>query len=266
MPMALEERTSAKVLTLPRIEKKAPRAYLVGATDTGKSTLMEVLMAEYRAAYSTSKPRLPVRILICDTKPRFRAQRELDGRSTEASGRYSKWYYGSQPVPDSYACNVWGNPRSELDTVWAYGGRVAIISAESEDQWDAVSSYARSFFEDYGARYPRLLVVDELADFFKYRRLGDIFQRVARNGRERDCGLIAGSQRPRKIPVEVMTEMSRLYMFELQFDEDLEHVMQFGIPRSIRKLLRIPTKHEFYMFDRHLKLEEPSNRYYELNI
>lgn len=207
-----------------------------------------------------------MRTLICDTKPRFRAQKELDGRSTEASGRYSKWFYGSEPVPDSYVCNIGGNPKSELDTVWAYGGRVAIISAESEDEWDSVSAYARSFFEDYGARYPRLLVVDELADFFKYRRLGEIFQRVARNGRERDCGLIAGSQRPRKIPVEVMTEMSRLYMFELQFDEDLDHVLQFGIPRSIRKTLRVPTGHEFYMFDRHLKLEVPSNSYYELDM
>jgi hypothetical protein len=206
-----------------------------------------------------------VRTLICDTKPRFRAERELWGVSTNTSGRYDKWYYGSLPIPGSYALNI-GNGKSELDQVWSFGGTVAIISAESEDEWEGVSNLARDFFEGYGARHPRLLVVDELADFFRFRRLGDIFQRVARNGRERDCGLIAGSQRPRKINLEVMTEMSRLYMFQLQFDEDYDHIMQFGIPRAVRKTLRIPQGHEFYMYDRYDQLKPPSNMYYELNI
>ncbi len=221
-------------------------------------------MAEYQAAYSL--PKLPVRTVICDTKPRFRAEKELWGISTHNSGRYDRWHYGSLPIPGSYALNIGASVQSELDQVWAFGGTVAVISAESEDEWESVSDFARGFFEGYGARHPRLLVVDELADFFRFKRLGDIFQRVARNGRERDCGLIAGSQRPRKVPLEVMTEMSRLYMFELQFDEDYDHIMQFGIPRMVRKTLRIPTGHEFYMFDRKLKLNPPSNAYYELNI
>src|ERR1700745_1417901 len=167
MALALEEKTSASVLVLPRVEKKAPRAYLVGATDTGKSTLMEVLTAEYQSAYS--EPKLPVRVLICDTKPRFRAEKELSGLSTKTTGRYRKWYYGSLPIPSSYALNIGGNVRSELDTVWNFGGPVAIISAESEQEWDHVAECARVFFEEYGAKYPRLLVVDELADFFQFK-------------------------------------------------------------------------------------------------
>lgn len=256
--------TSASVLVLPRLEKKAPRAYLVGATDVGKSTLTEVLTAEYQAAYS--EPKLPVRVLICDTKPRFRAEKELWGVSTITSGRYDKWYYGSLPIPGSYAVNIGANAKSQLDQVWSFGGTVAIISAEGEEEWPSVTDYARAFFEGYGAKHPRLLVVDELADFFQFRKLGDIFQRIARNGRERDCGFIAGSQRPRKVPLEVMTEMTRLYMFELQFDEDFEHVMQFGIPREIRKGLRKPSGYEFYLYDRKLKLTPPSNGYYMLDI
>lgn len=261
---ASEKKTSASVLVLPRSEKRAPRAYLVGATNTGKSTLMEVLVAEYQAAYSEAKK--PVRVLICDTKPRFRAEKELSGISTGNSGRYRKWHYGSLPIPGSYALNIGGNIKSELDSVWAYGGTTAIISAEAEEEWDYVSECARVFYEGYGAEHPRLVVCDELADFFQFRKLGYIFQRISRNGRERDCGLIAGSQRPRKVPIEVMTEMSRLYMFELQFDEDLDHVMSFGIPRQIRKNLAIPEGHQFYMYDRELKLAPPSNGYYELDL
>jgi hypothetical protein len=264
MTVASPEKTSASVLILPRQEKKAPRAYLVGATDTGKSTLMEVLMAEYQAAYS--EPKLPVRVLICDTKPRFRAERELSGISTKNTGRYKKWFYGSLPIPGSYALNIGGNIRSELDTVWSYGGTVAIISAEAEEQWDYVADCAREFFDGYGAKYPRLLVVDELADFFQFRKLGYIFQRISRNGRERDCALIAGSQRPRKVPIEVMTEMSRLYMFELQFDEDFDHIMQFGVPRAVRRTLAQPSGHQFYLYDRKLKLNHPSHSYYELDL
>jgi hypothetical protein len=225
---------------------------------------MEVMMAEYQAAYS--KPKIPVRVLICDTKPRFRAERELSGVSTSTTGRYRKWHYGSLPIPGSYALNIGGSVKSELDSVWAYGGTTAIISAESEEEWDYVADCARVFFEGYGAFFPRLLVVDELADFFQFRKLGYIFQRISRNGRERDCGLIAGSQRPRKVPIEVMTEMSRLYMFELAFDEDYDHIMQFGIPRMLRKTLVQPSGYQFYMYDRKLKLELPSNNYYELDL
>lgn len=218
-------------------------------------------MKEYQSAYSTS--RQPVKTLIIDTKPRFRAELELNGLSTAATRRYAKWGYGSGVIPGSYVLPGRQGIKSELDQVWRLGGNIAIASAESKHEWDYVTNVARTFYEGYGANNgPRLLLVDELADFFERRTLGDIFQRIARNGRERDCGLIAGSQRPRKVPVEIMTEMLRLYMFELQYEEDLKHLYQFGIPKETL----VPSGHIFFMWDRKLKLEWPSNGYHELDL
>lgn len=254
----------ADVLVLPRVEKKAPRAYIVGATDTGKSTLMEVLMTNYQEIYS--EPKLPVRSLIVDTKPRFKAERHLNGLTTYSTGKYSKWGYGSGVVPNSYLIEPGNNIKAQLDQVWRLGGAVAIVQAESKTEWNFVAKTAQVFYEGYGAKYPRLVLVDELADFYEIRALGDIFQRIARNGRERDCALIAGSQRPRKVPVEIMTEMLRLYLFELNYsigsESDLRHIMQFGLPPDVL----IPQQHVFYMYDRKLKLEPPSNMYYELDL
>lgn len=258
------DRAIADVLILPREEKKAPRAYIVGATDTGKSTLMEVLMANYQEAYS--EPKLGVRTLIVDTKPRFKAERHLNGLTTYSTGKYSKWGYGSGVVPDSYLIEPGASIKSQLNQVWRLGGKVAIVQSETKTEWNFVAKAAQVFYEGYGAKYPRLVVVDELADFYEVRALGDIFQRIARNGRERDCALIAGSQRPRKVPVEIMTEMLRLYLFELNYsigsESDLRHIMQFGLPSDVL----IPQGHVFYMYDRKLKLQPPSNMYYELDL
>lgn len=259
---------SSNPLILPRMEKKAPRAYLVGMTDSGKSTLMEVLMKNYMEAYSI--PKLPVLTLIVDSKPRFKAELELNGLLTKTTGRYRRWGYGSEVIPGSYVLPRIQHPKKELDQAWRLGGTIAIVQSESKNEWDELAETARIFFEGYGAKQPRLLIVDELADFYERRLLTDIFQRVARNGRERDFAFIAGSQRPRKVPVETMTEMLRLYLFKLDFDEDLDHIIQFGLPwKQIPKWQRkevIPGGHVFYMWDRKLEYDEPSNKYYELDL
>lgn len=252
-------------LLLPRIEKKAPRAYLVGMTDSGKSTLMQVLMENYQKAYSTKT--LPVRTLIVDTKPRFKAEYELNGLKTSETGRYRRWdIEGSGVIPGSYVLPRRASIKGELDQVWALGGVTAIVQSEEKTQWPELIEYVKAFYEKYGARYPRLIVVDELADFFERRVLTDIFQRVARNGRERDCCLIAGSQRPRKVPVETMTEMLRLYLFELDFIDDMKHIVEFGIPKWLTLEDMKPTGHSFFMWDRKLKHKEPSGMFYELAI
>lgn len=255
MQQDLAVQNRANVLVPPR----ASRSFLVGTTGTGKSTLIEVLMKSYQVVYGQDNP---VRTLIVDTKPRFRAQYELNGFSTKLSKRYAKWGYGSGVIEGSFVLSGAGNIKSELDQVWRLGGHTAIVHTERESEWGYASDVATEFYESYGANTPRLLLVDELADFFRYRATGDIFQRVARNGRERDVALLTGSQRPRKVPVETLTEMRRLYMFKLDFIEDIKHVWAFGIPRGTKR----PTGHVFYMYDKDLEMENPSNAYYELSL
>lgn len=257
MKQDMAEKVDANVLTIPQ----ASRAYLVGQTGTGKSTLMEVLMKEYQKAY---KPHVGkgVRTLVVDTKPRFRGQYELNGFGTRLSKRYAKWGHGSGVLEDSIVLPAQGSIRSELDQIFRLGYHTAVAQVERESDWSWVSDVVTTFYEGYSSSIPRIVVVDELADFFKYRSMGDIFQRLARNGRERNVALIAGSQRPRKVPVEIMSEMTRLYMFRLDFFEDIKHVWEFGIPRGTLK----PEGHSFYMYDRQLQLEPPSNQYYKLSI
>lgn len=187
---------------------------------------------------------------------------EISGLSTRTSRRYSKWGYGSGEIENSFVLPRMRSIKSELDQIWRLGGTVAIAQEERESEWGYLSDVARTFYEGYGADIPRLVLVDELADFFKYRNYGDIFQRIARNGRERDCGLICGSQRPRKVPVEVMTEMGRLYMFNLRYAEDIKHIKQFGIPDGVQ----LPVGHTFYMYDMDLEFEPPSHMYWTLDL
>lgn len=217
-------------------------------------------MQEYRLAYSTKQS--PVRTLIIDSKPRWKAEWELSGLRTSHTRRYSKWGHGSGVIRGSYVLSRQQSIGTELDRVWGLGGTIAIAQSEREEDWGYLSDVATTFYERYGTHSPRLLFVDELADFFKWRSLGDIFQRVSRNGRERDVALVAGSQRPRKIPVELMTEMSRLCMFKLFYREDIKHIYDFGIPMTTL----MPSGHTFYMYDRELDLQPPSNGYYRLNL
>jgi len=256
----MSQATPLSIVDNPLVMPRASRSFLVGTTGTGKSTLGEILLQEYRNQYS--KEKVPVRTVIIDTKPRFKAEFELSGLTTGLTGRYKKWGYGSGIIKGSYVLPRQREVGEELDQVWRLGGTIAIAHSETESEWEYTSRVATEFYERYGSKHPRVLFVDELADFFKQRSLGDIYQRIARNGRERDVALIAGSQRPRKVPVEVMTEMSRIYMFQLDFDEDLKHVYQFGIPRNVQK----PNGYVFYMYDRKLKDKLPSDNYYQLKL
>jgi len=199
---------------------------------------------------------------VIDTKPRFIAEWELNGFTTTQTGRYKRWGLGSDVFTNSYVLPNALRSKNELDRVWALGGQIAIAQAEREDEWTKLVDVATVFYESYGAYIPRLVYVDELADFFKNKNLGEIFMRIARNGRERNCALIACSQRPRKVPTEVITELKRLYMFYLSYQEDVKHIWEFGIPRDVQK----PEGFVFYMYDKDLKTEFPSNAYHKLEL
>ncbi len=246
---------SQSVLLLP----KASRAYTVGETGMGKSTLDEVLCLTYQDTYGSSK--FPVRTFVADTKPRYRAEKELNGFSTLVTRRYAKWGLGSDAFRNSYALNIDGtNAGSQLKRVWALGGTTAIASVERRsDMWFVIEALEH-FFDDHGAKIPRLVFIDEAADFYRKGMNTDILERIARVGRERNCALIAGSQRPRKVPTEFMTEMKRLYMFYLSFVEDIKHIQEFGIPKPLPEI----GKFQFYLFDKELRFQFPSNALHEL--
>lgn len=179
------------------------------------------------------------------------------------SQRYRKWKKW-RPLPNSFVLS--GNEKAlgwELDTIFnTLGGAIAIAQAERKEQRGFVAAAAQEFYDRFGTKRPRLMVFDEVADFYEKRLQGDIIQLAARNGGEKDIALIGESQRTRKVPVELMSEMTRAYIFKLGFEEDEEHIRDFGIPD-----VQLPSKLlQFYLWDRFLEYEYPSHRVYELNL
>jgi hypothetical protein len=122
---------------------------------------------------------------------------------------------------------------------------------------------ATIFYGEYSDRIPRAICVDELADFYEIsRRSGTgIFTQAARSGRELNIALFAASQRPSYIPTVVMTECDRLYLFQLDYKEDMKKVYSMGVPQDVR----VPSvDHSFFYWDKFLRFSGQSGLYYKL--
>lgn len=200
------------------------RGLLIGGTNTGKSTLGEMLIVDFHHRYPSS------RVLILDSKPRFRGEYLASGMS--AKRRYRKWSHGST-VPDSVVVN---SP-DELDVAWSTGARIVIAQGEGGRDVPSLIACARRFLDDSRANRPQLLFVDETMDFFsgnaQPRGGDDILIRVARAGRERGCAALYCSQRTAGIPAQLIEELTKLYLFRLDYGKDVKRLHEMGAPVTI---------------------------------
>lgn len=202
---------------------KSQRALILGGTGSGKSTLSERLILQFRMNYPESK------ILILDSKPRFRA--EWTPQGIKASRRYRNWDHGPT-IPESVAINN----LDEFKESW--GRNYSVFIAQVTDDNDDVSDLtfiAQEFFKRSRASIPQLLVVDEGMDFYTesgspIRGTLPAIKRTSRAGRERGMALLFCSQRARNIPVQIMSEMSKLYLFRLDYTEDVKRLREMGVP------------------------------------
>jgi energy-coupling factor transporter ATP-binding protein EcfA2 len=222
---------------------KAQRGLIIGGTGSGKSTLAEVVTNMFEAEYPTG------RTLIADTKPRFRAEWELNGR--KAAHRYKHWDHGA-PIPGSYVLDL-ALPDFGMSTAWKLGAKVVIAQSERMAEWPIILDVIDAFFREARANRPQLLYVDELMDFFQ--RSGhplkgasyDSILRSVRAGRERGLAVLTGSQRPVGIPVQIVSELTKLYLFRLDNENDIDHLEDFGIPANAT----LPHKdRDFYYYDK----------------
>lgn len=169
-------------------------------------------------------------------------------------------------MPGSYRIDIEGDIKQQLDAVWRAKSRIAIAQCRPGDIADlrALENVAAVFYRDYSDRIPRLILVDELADFFEVRKSGGgIFWQTARSGRELNVALMAGSQRPSYIPNVVMTESDRLYLFTLDYSEDMKKVYAMGVPKTVP----VPqVEHSFFYWDKFKRFEVPSGREYLLQL
>lgn len=201
--------------------RQRERGLLVGGTNTGKSTLGEALIVDFHHRYARS------RTLILDSKPRFRGAHEHTGRS--AKRRYKKWQHGPT-VPDSVVVSG----ADELPVAWSTGARIVIAQGDGTRDLPMLLACARSFLDDSRAGRPQLLFVDETMDFFtssaQPRGGDDVLVRVARAGRERGCAALYCSQRTAGIPAQLIEELTKLYLFRLDYARDVKRLYEMGAP------------------------------------
>lgn len=220
----------------------AGRAVLVGKSRSGKSTLAERLIQHWRA--SQPNPR----VLIVDTKPRFRATHELNGMTTAASRRYKKWRHGAE-VPRSVVMPAGVHVRHAMQQTWRLGFDTAIAQVPNLHGVDWLRAAMEWFYTDSDAQVQQLLYMDEVADFFSssgtYGR-GDSIVQSVRSGGERGVAVLAGTQRPTGVPKSFFSEATRIYLFKLKYKRDLQHLQDSILPED---MLPPREKYIFHLYD-----------------
>lgn len=201
------------------------RALFVGGTRVGKSTLEDFLLRCFARLHECEA-------LVLDTKPRFRAAETPFGR--DASSHYEKWAPGPT-IPGSVRIDI--DRRRALEAAFRNGRRIAIAQSDRAEDHPLMLQQAELFFDRADGKLPRILVVDELADWFTKngwpRHRSDVIERTWRAGGERGLGGWAAAQRPRGIPVVVADFADQVDLFRMNNAADVAYLYQLGFPRHV---------------------------------
>ena len=203
---------------------ESSRGLLLGGTGVGKSTLSKQLMLMWMA-----RPKR--RLLIVDSKPRWRGTFRANGFS--ARWMYRGWDHGDE-FPNSVVCTN----MQEFKYAWTAYPKFAIIVQDDEDL--AFLAEAAAYVYQWAKRHKEkvLVVVDETMDHFTIGaapkvKAGHIWARLARSGRELGIAVLYCSQRSKQIPISIIEEISYLFLFRLDFEEDMDRLRAMSIPRAL---------------------------------
>jgi DNA helicase HerA-like ATPase len=214
-------------------DKGADRGLIVGETGTGKSTLAKGILEIFR---SENLPK--GRLLICDTKPRWRATRTIGGDTI--AKRYKRMVKG-----DKIDSMILDRP-SDWPIVWDRNvnpSRTVILQPPTNNDYNEDAEIRRQvwaigkFFRTLDPKEPSFLYIDEGMDFFGptgTAKHGTIIQRCYRAGRERGLITCMGTQRPACITVQAMSESNVKYILALGTESDFDTLRKKGIPREVR--------------------------------
>lgn len=217
-------------INLPR----AQRGILVGCVGSGKSTLGTELVRRFLA----DEPNALVGVI--DSKPRYRAEWAVSGLRQ----RYKDWAKG-----DVLSGSVALHRAAEFREARLQSRCLVLQSLYPnrelvEDFEDEAAQFAYRLFRASGQRRPTLLYIDELYDL-AHGQSGIVDRRLLRTirtGRELNMAVLVGAQRPRSIPIPTLTESNRIYVFQLDYLEDVKYLRQHAVALS-----REPIGHAFVM-------------------
>jgi hypothetical protein len=222
---------------------KGQRALAIGGSRTGKSSLIDML-----ARYAV-QTRPNIQELLLDTKPRFRAEIERFGPKNkfvrDADYHYEDWEPG--PVmPGSVRADI--HKDKPLENMWKDRCRTIIVQSEEPHERARLLAIADGWFKSRQPNSDRMLIVDELLDFYHANGLCihprcNVPLKINRAGGERGFSGLYGAQRPKGIPIQISEELSILYLFHLRYENDMRFLWDMGVPREIE-----PPKDEPHVF------------------
>lgn len=215
------------------------RGVCIGQTGCGKSTLSTELIRRFLKDFPKA------RVLIVDSKPRYRATHRQNGWSQT----YKKWAKG-----DTINGSIGIYHANDVMPAFKFTRCVILQSLHTSgrevDKFEEQAfESARKLFRSSHETSPTLLYVDEYYDLITGGGLsGHTDRRVLqtiRAGRERYMSALISTQRPRSIPLPTLTEATKYYLFNLEYEEDLEYMQKHG-PR----LQNVATGYNFVFYER----------------
>lgn len=215
------------------------RVVCVGQTGCGKSTAATDMIKRFLA----EQPR--GRVLIVDSKPRYRATHHANGMRVN----YKNWAKGDT-IADSVAVYAADQLKAAyrftrcciLQSLYASGDDTPFFETE-------VTRAARWLFKSSHMRAPTLFVVDEWYDLLTGALAGIADRsllRVLRAGRERFMAALINTQRPKSIPLPTLTEATKFLIFTLEYADDVIYMRKHG-----PKLTLSPQGFAFVWYERH---------------
>ena len=207
------------------------RGLLLGGTGTGKSTLLKQLMLMWIAVPGR-------RLLIIDSKPRWRA-------TNRANGLSAKWIYRGWDHGDEFPNSILATNMDEFRYVWKAFPKFAVIAQSDEDMEFLAAAAAFVYNAAKRSKTKVLIAVDETMDHFSIgaaplAKSGRIWQRLARSGRELGIAVLYASQRSKQIPISIIEEISYLFLFRIDYVEDIDRLRAMGIPKDL-----LPPRRDF---------------------
>jgi hypothetical protein len=207
------------VLTLPLVPwaefqrrldwRQGEHVTLVGPTGCGKSTLQLALLERRRfVVFLASKPKDPI----------------LSKLSRIGFVKRTSWPPGPLDERVTYAPRL-KNPE---DVVTQRDGfRDAIADMYRQGGW--------------------CIVADELRYLTEYLRLGPLLELVWQQGRTLNLSLVAGAQRPARVPLSAFNQPTHLFLFRESDDRNLKRLSEIGTvnAREVRETVSNLGRYQF---------------------